>query len=684
MNNLSAIVKMCMKKNVILLAAVLFNSLFSMAQKPSAGSVPAWVTINKLDYTDTKLDREAEDGYIDVAFEKQVSLQYQCVYIRHSYRIISEAGVQNRSQISVDFDPSYQLLIFHTINIIRNGQVINKLNLDKIKTIHQETELSDFVYNGTLQALLFVDDVRKGDVLEYSFTLKGFNPVFGNKYSDEFTTAFPSPIYNLYYKIVVPRGRIINVKNSIESLTPDLQVTATGSTYAWKKLAVAPVHPEDHLPSWYNPYPVVMVTEFNNWKEVNNWALSLFPKNITLSKELKQKIEEIKAAYKTDEGRTCAALRFVQDDIRYMGIEMGVHSHKPGEPNKIFNQRFGDCKEKSYLLCAMLQAMGIQANPVLISTDDKRALNDELPTPNDFDHLTVRAQVNGNYHWFDATIAYQRGKLDDIYYPDYQYGLVITDTTTALTAITPHAMGSENIREVFDVKDMGGNATLQVKTVYTGSFADAERSSFNNNSNYDMQQQVRKFYAYYFEKIKIDSLTYTDNDSTGAFATTEYYTLKDFWANEKGVKKSTLSPFVISGLIKKPADQIRSMPFAIDYNGKYHEEVMVNLPEKWDIDTTSFNVSTPSFAYNGKFSTWQNQVKMVYNFETFKDNVAPGETDDYLANIKTATDVENYKLSYGTEVVKNTIQTTSAGNKLYMALGFLLLIGGVVWWTQRR
>lgn len=668
-----------------LLAAILFIGLYTQAQKPSAGPVPAWVTVNKIDYTSTSLDREAEDGYVDMAFEKQVNLNDQSTFIKHSFKIISEAGVQNRSQISVDFDPSYQTLTFNNISIRRDSQVLNRLDLSKIKTIHQEEALRDFIYNGTLQAILFVDDVRKGDVLEYSFTLKGFNPIFSNKYSDEFTTAYPNPLYNLYYKLIAPVGRNINLKNSGESITPTVNIVGTNTVYEWKKQLVKPIRTDDHLPSWYNPYPLVMLSEYNNWQEVNKWAMSLFPKNIALSKTLAQKVQDIKAGYKTDEARVGAVLRFVQDDIRYMGIEMGVHSHKPVNPNQIAEQRFGDCKEKSYLFCTMLQAMGIEASPVLINTGDKKSLLEELPSPRDFDHMTVRATVNGKQHWFDATIAYQRGNLDNIHYPDYQYGLVITDTTTALTPIKPNAPGVETIRELFTVKDMSGNAQLVVTTSYTGSFADNERSSFSNNSNYDMQQQMKKFYAYYFEKIKADSLVFTDNDSTGVFTTTEYYTIKDFWTNEKEGKKVTFLPYVIASLLKKPDEKIRTMPYSIEYSGKYHEEVIVDLPEAWDIDTSSFNISSTVFAYNGKYSYWQNRVTMEYNFETFKDNVMPQETDDYLANVKSADDSENFKISYGKDdsTDKLAIQKPGTARNIYMTVGFLLLVGGVVWWTQR-
>src|SRR6185295_18768001 len=100
----------------------------------------------------TSLDKDAEDGYIDISYETQVSLQEQSEYCRRSKKIISSAGVQNGSEITISFEPSYQKLIFHSIRIIRNGEVLDRLDLSKIKMVHQEEELSNFIYNGTVNA----------------------------------------------------------------------------------------------------------------------------------------------------------------------------------------------------------------------------------------------------------------------------------------------------------------------------------------------------------------------------------------------------------------------------------------------------------------------------------------------------------------------------------------------------
>src|SRR5438876_4288618 len=118
---------------------VLFHDgTYAQSKKPLSGKQPLWATINQCDYKNTQLDHEAEDGYFDVEYEQQVSLKDQSIFYRKAIKILTEAGIQNSSEISVSFDPLYQQLIFHTINIIRGATIINQLNLSKIKTVHQE------------------------------------------------------------------------------------------------------------------------------------------------------------------------------------------------------------------------------------------------------------------------------------------------------------------------------------------------------------------------------------------------------------------------------------------------------------------------------------------------------------------------------------------------------------------
>jgi len=664
------------------------NSAMSQAKRPLSGKEPAWATINQYDYKDTRLDRDAEDGYFDVEYETQVSLADQSVYYRRAMKILTEAGIQNCSEISVSFDPLYVQLTFHSIRIIRGNETINQLKLSKMKTIQQEKELDRFLYNGALTSVLFLEDVHKGDIIEYSYTLKGFNPIFKGKYAGTFALNFGVPIGSLYYKLVVPKNRSVLIKNNNSDIKPLIQPSTDATVYEWKVNQVKAMRSQDGLPSWYDPYSFVMISEYKSWKEVNDWAMELFPSIKDLSAALQKKIDAIRQGNATKEKQVQEALRFVQDDIRYMGIEMGENSHKPANPNQTFSRRFGDCKDKSYLLCTMLNHLGVEASPVLINTSEKKMLTNRLPTAVAFDHVTVHASLDNKDYWFDPTISFQRGRLDSISYPDYQCGLIISANTSDLTMIDAKEKGSTTVKEVFDVPDMTGRATLTVTTKYTGSFADDARSGFNNNSQYEMQKGYRDFYASYYEKIAADSIQYTDDEQAGAFITKEFYSIDGLWEMKNGVKEASFNPYVIDGIIKKSKDIKRTMPLALDWPAKFNESIEIHLPEDWNIDDDEVAIRNSSFVMSAHFSgDGGRTVYLDYAYENLMDHVAPEDMKDYMDGINKEGNEAGYVLTYGKNKPSITLSKSTEkkdGNYFYIALFLVLAIGGVVWWTQRK
>ena len=659
--------------------------VFSQSEKITVTKEPAWITKNTIDYNKKLLDKDAADGYIDISLEKQVYLAKQSEYIRRSKKIISQAGVQNGSEISISFDPSYEQLTFHSIRIIRNGETLDRLQLSKIKILHQEKELSSFIYNGLLDAILIMDDVRQGDIIEYSYTVKGFNPIFKNKFTSKFHLEYAVPVYEFYYKLIVPQQRKINIKNINNSLLPVESTVNKQHVYEWRKSNIQPLHLQDYTPAWHDPYAQVLLSEYNNWKEVNDWAMELFPVKKELSPALQKKIKEIQSTYITEEERTQASLRFVQDDIRYMGIEMGENSHKPADPSKVFNQRFGDCKEKSYLLCCMLRAMNIDISPVLINTVTKKNTNTLLPSPTDFDHVTVRVKLNNIYYWFDPTIAYQRGNIKNIFYPDYQAGLVIADTTSTLTSIAFRNNSKEHIEEYFKVAAMTGSGTLKVITTSEGNAADEKRNEFNNESISEILTSYKKFYAPYFEDIKSDSLTFTDNDSTGIFTTIEYYTLPNFWKLDKDkVSKFSFSAFVVSNIFRKPKEKDRTMPFWLSFPANYKEELNIELPEDWKVTESETHVKNSSFAYNSKFYCLYNHIHLITEYENYKDHTTREEAPAYFKDLSSFDDLSSFEITSGKEDNAKNKSDSTINNILSGILLIICFVGGLFWRNRRK
>lgn len=683
--------------STLLSIVFLFCCLYATSQnnKVARAPIPSWVTQTPINYKHTELETQAEDGYLDVAYIKQVNLPEQTIYIRQVDKILNEDGIENNSEVSVSYDPSYQQLIFHDVYIVREGLHIDKLKKAKFSMLQQEEDARRHLYDGRLTALLVLEDVRNGDVIEYAYSIKGFNPVYEGRYADFYNTAFGIPLGHLYFRLVTDALKPVYIEsaNMHDVAIEPLEIrNGKFKEYTWSLTDVPAIHPDDNLPSWFDAYPVIMVSQDNDWMNIRQWAAKLYPGNVAVTGELLKKTEAIKLAHATNELRAAAALRFVQDEIRYLGIEMGAGTHKPSDPNKTFTRRYGDCKDKAHLLVTMLNAMGISATPVLVNTSSKQAIAKWIPSPKAFDHVTVRMTVDGKQYYVDPTNTNQRGTLSSLAFPAYQSGLVLADSSAGLTTLPAVESGMVNVKEKFSLPNIKGAARLTVVTTSSGSFADVARSDFNNSSNFEVQKKYKQFYSAYFEKIKADSISYKDDDATGVFTVYEYYTIDQLWGNDPGMKKCNFSAFVINSYLIRPKDKLRTMPLATYYPAKYQEEIEVELPEDWSIKGFDKKYANSVFSYTGKSKLTGRTLKMQFEFVTYKDNVAPAEIDDLLSTYAKIDDSMGWQLTYNTKggSTKSTeppkpALTSKALNSIYIRLVvfFAILVGVIAIITIR-
>lgn len=230
------------------------------------------------------------------------------------------------------YDPLYETLIFHEINIVRDGAVIDKLNPDDFQVIKRELNAESYLYDGALSAMLNLSDVRNGDIIDYSYTIKGFNPIRKGKFSGSY-------ILNDYYAVgkvnvsITTKSRL-NYKSFNTDIQPNISKVGPFTIYKWTTVNPELSIYEDSVPLWKITMPTIVVSDYFSWEEVVDWAGEIYGKNETLNTSAKKKIQEIKESYKTQGERINATLDFVQNDIRYLGLEYGISGYKPNSPNK--------------------------------------------------------------------------------------------------------------------------------------------------------------------------------------------------------------------------------------------------------------------------------------------------------------------------------------------------------------
>src|SRR5262249_13803445 len=178
--------------------------------------------------------------------------------------------------------------------------------------------------------------------------------------------------------------------NSLNTdLKPVMHEIGSIREYTWGRENVTPIQVDDRTPAWFDPYPGGQLTDFLSWGDVGAWALPLYNTNPPLAAELSRQILMWRMASARQEDQILAALRFVQDEVRYLAIEIGPNSNKPNSPSVVFKRRYGDCKDKSLLLTTILNEPGIDARPALVNTQGPKRLNQFQPSPFAFDNCIV-------------------------------------------------------------------------------------------------------------------------------------------------------------------------------------------------------------------------------------------------------------------------------------------------------
>lgn len=293
---------------------------FSASPSFSIEPPPAWILPPPVVAEGKTQQEEVGLGAKHLFFDSQIRVSSGSVdrYFCRSKKVLSSAHLEEAAKLELEFEPSYQKLVIHYIRIRRGLQTINALKPKEIRVIQRESELDQQLYNGTLSAVVFVNDVRVGDIIEYAYSVNGLNPIFRANYSTTFYLAQYEPAAMLRFRLLWPTGLPLHIKNHNTQLKPSIHIQNQNTEYIWLLKDVPAIADEDRIPDWYQPVPWIQVSEFDSWKKVIEWALPLYAVDRRLSPQLSRQIEIWRSNLPDPGARFLAVLRFVQDEVRYL------------------------------------------------------------------------------------------------------------------------------------------------------------------------------------------------------------------------------------------------------------------------------------------------------------------------------------------------------------------------------
>jgi hypothetical protein len=133
----------------------------------------------------------------------------------------------------------------------------------------------------------------------------------------------------------------------------------------------------------------------DGWQGIGEWYDGLSRDRLVSTPEIAAKANELTQGKGDFYEKTEAIAEFVQQQVRYFAIEMGIGGYQPHYAAEIFHNRYGDCKDKATLLSAMLSAVDIHA--ALLMVDDRRGVVDPDAPSTVGNHMIAAIEIPKGY-----------------------------------------------------------------------------------------------------------------------------------------------------------------------------------------------------------------------------------------------------------------------------------------------
>ena len=119
-----------------------------------------------------------------------------------------------------------------------------------------------------------------------------------------------------------------------------------------------------------------------------------------------------------------AIARFMQTDIRYVAIELGIGGLQPHPASEVFTHRYGDCKDKATLMSAMLQEIGVDSYYVVINSERGGVSPDSPAQIAAFDHVVLAIKLPDGLNHSSLVSTFEHPKLGKLLFFDPTNSLV--------------------------------------------------------------------------------------------------------------------------------------------------------------------------------------------------------------------------------------------------------------------
>lgn len=534
----------------------------------------------------------------------------------------------------IHYNPDNKILSLDADIFDMEGKPVRKVRKSEIRDVAAVDRVS--IYTESRVKYIELNHSEYPYILEFSYSqrLKGISLAsMPNWYFQESNT---SAVTSSSYTVKVPQDMDIQYQMYNLDLTPKRGVDGNKNVYQWTARNLPAFSFEPYDPPFHRQVPILRITpsrfrindyvgSMKTWQAYGQFLHQLWNDRAQVSPELSARIQEVTVSAETTAEKIALLYRFMQDNKRYVSVQLGIGGWQPFSADYVEEHGYGDCKALSNYMKAALQEIGVESYPAIIKAGGHHPyeIEDDFVDPA-FNHAIL--YVPEEDMWLECTSSVNPPGYLGSFSNDRKV-LLVTPEGGRL-ARTPKLSVAENVsNENLTVKLVGdGSAELTYEAIMRGSLHERWRRYEFGSSEEEIRNEVR-------EKGKMPSLNLADvsisSEPDEPVSSLRFVATANRYASRAG-KRLFVPLNVICPRTSAP-DPVDDRNYPIVISSGYTQEATIRfqLPEGYRVESLPkpAQLETPFGRYDFTVEEVDGEVVVQRKF-VLSDEEQPAESYD--------------------------------------------------------
>jgi Domain of Unknown Function with PDB structure (DUF3857)/Transglutaminase-like superfamily len=571
---------------------------------------------------------------------------------RKAYKMLRPEG-RTKGTLYVYFDNETQITFLKAWSITSQNEEYEVKQSDAVET----AAFSEGLYADTRYLVLQIPAAQPGNVVGYEYQQKQRPFVL-------------QAVWSFQDEIPVRRARFALELPSTWSYAAYWRNRAavspqqTGETrWTWEVADIEPIRSEPEMPTWRSVAGQFGVSfgpkeSVSSWGQIGRWYAQLTTGRREITPPIRDKTHEIVAGVTDRLEKIRRLASYVQHDIRYVAIEIGIGGYQPHAAQDVLASGYGDCKDKVTLLSTMLREAGIDSYYMLIN-DDRDYLAPDFPSPLGFNHVILAIRLPREVIVPEMLAILQHEKLGPLllfdptdsstplgYLPaslQSNLALLVTDAEGELVKLPLLPPSANRLVRVAKLSlDKLGNLRGSVEEFRTGPSATALRERLLNLPNKRRQNIFQNILTDLLNGAVLSGAAASDLKDFSGPLTLRY----DFTAGAYAQHAGELFLFRPCALGRKGRDVLegkpRKEPVVFSYATSESDVIDISLPAEYVIDEIPQTVKNdyPFGAYKSETHGTEHLLHYTRTYELKDVRVQVERLEDLKAFFREIADDE--------------------------------------------